>query len=262
MAQISPAGRVALVTGASQGIGRSIALRLADDGLDVAVNDIESKRPQLESLVSDIEAKGRRAIAVPADVSQEDAVRSMISRTVTGLGGLDVMVANAAVALTKPMIETSTDEWDRIISNNLRSVFLSYKYAAIQMIDQGRGGRIIGASSIAGIRGSQALSAYSASKFAFLHYGWPSEAQELAPYRITVNAYAPGSILTPMTCSEEDTLQGKAPNATFKQAVGMSLEAPDGPPDVVASTVSYLAKSESYFVTGQTISMNGGVLLT
>ncbi|KZT10214.1 NAD(P)-binding protein [Laetiporus sulphureus 93-53] len=214
-------GRIALITGASQGIGRAIALRLAEDGLDVAVNDISSKHSQLEAVVAEIKAKGRNAIAVSADVSKDEEVKAMVAQTAERLGGLD-MVANAGISLVKPLVETSAEEWDRVMAINARSVFLAYKHAAKQMISQGRGGRIIGAVELA---------AYTASKFAV--HGL-TQTGELAKYNIIVNAYAPGFIKTPMNM-------------------------PDAGPEVVASLVSYLAKPESYFITGQTISMNGGI---
>ncbi|KZT10213.1 NAD-binding protein [Laetiporus sulphureus 93-53] len=251
-------GRIALITGASQGIGRAIALRLAEDGLDVAVNDIQSKHSQLEAVVAEIKAKGRNAIAVPADVSKDEEVKTMVAQTAERLGGLDVMVANAGILLTKLLVDTSVEEWDRVMAINARSVFLAYKYAAKQMIAQGRGGRIIGASSVAGRMGCLDLGAYTASKFA-VHGLTQTGALELAKYNITVNAYAPGLIKTPMTVSEEeDKRYGGAPGAAAKVAFGLP-NMPDAGPEVVASLVSYLAKPESYFITGQTISMNGGV---
>ncbi|KAI0929116.1 hypothetical protein AcV5_006468 [Taiwanofungus camphoratus] len=158
--------RVAIVTGAAQGLGSSIALRLADDGLDVAVNDIGSKTDQLQQIVTQIQAKGRRALAVPADVSRDADVQAMVAKVVEGLGGLDVMVANAGIVLFKSILDTQLEEWDRMMLINVRGVMLCYKYAAVQMIKQGRGGRIIGASSVAGKTGVLNLSAYCASKFA------------------------------------------------------------------------------------------------
>ncbi|KAH9948007.1 hypothetical protein B0H21DRAFT_690827 [Amylocystis lapponica] len=235
--------RVALVTGAAQGLGFDIALRLADDGLDVAVNDIASKSDALRDVVKEIRARGRRAVAVPADVSSEEEVKRMIATAVEELGGLDVvridaasidlhrslissvqMVANAGIAYRKPLLETSVEEWDRTMAIDVRGVMLCYKYAAFQMIKQGRGGRIIGACSNAGKRGRINLAAYSAAKFAVRGLT-QSASQELATHKITVNAYAPGFILTP-------------------------LDDPEATPEVVASVVSYLAKLESYFVNG------------
>ncbi|PCH44862.1 NAD(P)-binding protein [Wolfiporia cocos MD-104 SS10] len=208
--------RVAIVTGASQGIGRSIALRLADDGLDVAVNDIPTKSAALKELVVEIRAKGRRALAIEADVSKEDEVAAMVTRVAQELGGLD-MVANAGIMLVKSILETSADELDRTNAINIRGTLLSYKYAAKQMIEQGRGGRIIGDNTWPIVyTGSPMLAAYSSSKFAVRGL---TQSAEFAPYNITVNSFAPGIIKTPMK--------------------------------VIASLVSYLVKPESYFITGE-----------
>ncbi|KZT00678.1 NAD(P)-binding protein [Laetiporus sulphureus 93-53] len=255
MAEFSP--RVAVVTGAAQGIGLSIALRLADDGLDVAVNDIAAKSDQLQDVVAQIQAKGRRALSVPGDVSREDDVRNMIAVVVGELGGLDVMVANAGIAIHKPFVETSTEDWERIIAINLQGVMLCYKYAAIQMIKQGRGGRILGASSQAGKKGTTNLAAYSATKFAVRGLT-QSVALELAPYNITVNAYAPGFIITALAHHPDDALNG-GPGSTVKKMFNLPLDSPEAGPDTIASIVSYLAKPESHFITGQTILINGGV---
>lgn len=251
--------RIAIVTGAAQGLGLSIALRLADDAFDVAVNDIPQKSGQLADVVSQIEAKGRRAVALPADISDEQSVQDMMRSVVEKLGGLDVMVANAGIALHKPFIETLTEEWDRIVAINLRGVMLCYKYAALQMIKQGRGGRIIGASSQAGKIGTTNLSAYSATKFAVRGLT-QSAALELAPHDITVNAYAPGFIITDLANHPDDAKYGLKPGATVKKMFGLPADSPEAGPEVIASIVSYLAKPESYFITGQTILVNGGVI--
>ncbi|OCH91274.1 NAD-P-binding protein [Obba rivulosa] len=268
--------RVALVTGAAQGIGLSVALRLADDGLDVALNDIVAKSEQLQNVVSEIEAKGRRALAVPADVTSEEDVKSMVDRVVEELGGLDVMVANAGISLGKSFLETSVDEWERIMAVNVRGVMLSYKYAAVQMIKQGRGGRIIGACSTGGKQGYFNYSAYCTSKFAVRGLT-QSTAQELRPYNITVNTYAPGVILTNLgefiwmplhidvevqflvvTDHPDDAING-GPGSTAKKLAGLPPTTPHAPPEVVASIVSYIARPESYFITGQSIALNGGI---
>ncbi|KAI0945020.1 hypothetical protein AcV7_001666 [Taiwanofungus camphoratus] len=239
--------RVAIVTGAAQGLGASIALRLADDGLDVAVNDIGSKSDQLQQIVAQIQAKGRRALAVPADVSRDVDVQAMVAKVVEELGGLDVMVANAGIVLYQSLADTQLEVWDRIMSVNLRGVMLCYKYAGVQMIKQGRGGRIIAASSMAGKKGMINLPAYSASKFAVRGIT-QSAALEFAPHNITVNAYCPGGMRTPMSSHADIKLLDLPTNLPFAD------------PEVVASLVSYLAKPEAYFITGQSILVDGGVL--
>jgi len=249
---------VALVTGAAQGIGREIALRLANDGFDVAVNDIPPKLEQLQKVVDEIKAKGRRSVAVTADISNEEQVANMIEKTVEALGGLDAMIANAGISGGGPFLETDTNAWDRQISINLRGTMLCYKYAGQQMVKQKRGGRIVGASSILGKRAGLYLAAYSASKFAVRGLS-QSVAKELAPFKITVNTYAPGCILTDLVDHPLDSQYGGR-GAFSKIVAGAPPDAPDAGPEVVASTVSYIVKPEAYFITGQSISMNGGTL--
>ncbi|KAI0329864.1 NAD-P-binding protein [Cubamyces sp. BRFM 1775] len=254
--------RVALVTGAAQGIGEAIAMRLADDGLDIAVNDLPQKRDQLETVVEAIRAKGRRAYAVTGDVSDEDSVVAMIKTTVEELGGLDVMVANAGIAFFATIVDTPVEEWEKVMSINARSVMLAVKHAARQMIEQGRGGRIIAASSIAGKQGMPNVGVYAASKFAVRGLV-QTAAVELRAHNITVNGYCPGLILTEMARSnlDEDDING-GPGAVAAKRVGGS---PPGikpaPPEVVASYVSYIAKPESYYITGQSVNVSGGWLM-
>ncbi|KAE9397625.1 NAD(P)-binding protein [Gymnopus androsaceus JB14] len=170
---------VALVTGAAQGIGKAIAIRLASDGF---------------------KKHGWGSFVAPGDVSQEIEVKEMVESSSKALGGLDVMVANAAInGVYKPIIEMSIEEWDKVQQINLRGPFLCYKYGAKEIIASGRPrGRIIGASSVAGKRGMELISHYSASKFGIRGLT-QSAALELGKYGITVNAYAPGTIRTPMS---------------------------------------------------------------
>ncbi|KAF9459840.1 hypothetical protein BDZ94DRAFT_1300250 [Collybia nuda] len=246
---------VAFVTGASQGLGRAIALRLARDGFDVAVNDIQKSRDKLESLRQEITAKGRKSSVQVGDASSKNDVESMIASVVADMGELNVMVANAGICITKPMQETSDSEWDRVLATNARSAFLCYKYAGKQMISQGRGGRIIGASSVAGKQGEAYLTAYSASKFAVRGLT-QAAAREYGPHGITVNAYSPGTIDTQMLIELGDAVGGA--EAFYKEqaektSLGRNGEAPD-----IASIVSYLASKEAGYITGQSISVNGG----
>ncbi|KJA16712.1 hypothetical protein HYPSUDRAFT_171124 [Hypholoma sublateritium FD-334 SS-4] len=253
---------VSLVTGSGQGIGRAIALRLADDGYDVAVNDIPSNRENLETLKAEIESKGRKALVVTADVSQEDQVKLMVDTVVETLGGLDVMVANAGICIFKPFLETTVAEWDRIFSINTRGVMLCYQAAARQMIAQGRGGRIIGACSMAGKKAFPAYAAYSATKFA-VRAMTQSAAAEFGKYRITVNAYCPGNIDTPMMHNMIPIIAEKTgadPEAIKKQFDSAAVVGYHGEPSDVASLVSYIASPGAHFITGQSIVCDGGVI--
>ncbi|KAF9459841.1 acetoin reductase family protein [Collybia nuda] len=243
---------VALVTGSSQGIGRAVALRLADDGYDMAINDVPRSKENLDSLKQEIEAKGRKVFIFEGDVSVEGDVVAMVSGAVKHLGSLDVMVANAGILVAKKVVETSVEEWDRVLSVNARGVFLCYKYAGQQMINQGRGGRIIGASSVCGKQGEILLGAYSASKFAVRGLT-QTTAKELGPYGITVNAYAPGTIATPLVMSYFDDAGG-----TFEAEKKLTVLGYIGEPNDIGSIVSYLVSKEAHFITGQSISVNGG----
>ncbi|TFY81423.1 hypothetical protein EWM64_g2588 [Hericium alpestre] len=241
--------RVALVTGGAQGIGRAIALRLAADGLDVAVNDVERQSDNIAKVVIEIRALGRQAIAVPADVTSEEAVERMVAETVQQLGRLDVMVANAGVAhggvgpADTPIVEMSLKNWQNLTAVNVEGVMLCYKHAARQMIRQGQGGQIIGASSICGKKGVKNLSAYCSSKFA-VRALTQCAAAELAEHNITVNAYAPGVIDTPMT-----NLENVGGVEKLKITLGLP-GARTGYPDDIAQFVSYAASPQSHFMTG------------
>ncbi|KAJ7149136.1 NAD-binding protein [Mycena filopes] len=247
---------IALVTGAARGIGRAIALRLADDGFDVAVNDISVQSEALAQLVDEIQAKGRASSSHIADVSSEDEVRGMIEQVVATHARLDVMVANAGVCSYAPMSELNADKWDRTMNINARGTFLCYKYAGAQMIKQGDGGRIIGASSVTGKQGFAFNPSYSASKWAIRGLT-QAAALEYGPHKITVNAYAPGAIDTDMLSTvvtadvSREMVIGEMKKKTPLGTVGV--------PNDIANFVSFIAAKESQFITGQSISVNGGM---
>jgi acetoin reductase-like protein len=247
---------VALVTGASQGLGKAIALRLAKDGFRVALNDIPQKEQQLKSVSSEIERQGgNKTYVVPADVSKEKEVEQMVSEASKTLGGLDVMVSNAGIFTPGKLVDLPAETLEKGFAVNVFGMFFCYKHAARQMITQGRGGRIIGAASVAGLRAGAEHNVYGASKFAVRGLT-QSAAHELHQYGITVNAYAPGFISSPMTEGLEAeailSLYGIATPDNFKY----------GQPEDIASVVSYLASKEAHYITGQTVSPNGGILFT
>ncbi|KAF8575484.1 acetoin reductase family protein [Ramaria rubella] len=254
--------RVAIITGAAQGIGRGIALRLAADGLDIVVTDVPSNAERLEEVVSAIRAQGRKAVGVTGDASVEADVQNLVQLAVTELGSVDVFVANAGIMLWCSLLDTTLDQWDHLMNINARGVFLAYKTAAKQMIKQGRGGRIIGACSTAGKRAAPKMGVYSGSKF-FVRGLTQAAAQEWGQYGITVNAYAPGVIDTPMvqTLAADLKVNHEDPTGEWlenfrKSAAVKSL----GYPEDIAALVSYLASEESKFVTGQAINVNGGTV--
>ncbi|KAF8885321.1 NAD-binding protein [Infundibulicybe gibba] len=238
-------------------MGRAIALRLASDGFDVGFNDLPSEREGLESLAAEITRKGRKAMMMTGDVSKEKDVKALVDNTVETLGGLNCMVSNAGRALVKPMVETTLDEWEQIFSINSRGVFLYYKYAAQRMIQQGEGGRIIGASSIVGKEvpvtiSSPGLGVYSATKFA-VRGMTQCFAQELGPLGITVNSYAPGAINTALL-KAVGTAIGREDTVVDDQRTAQCALGYIGEPKDVASLVSYLASKEAHYITGQSVS--------
>ncbi|KAI9743681.1 MAG: hypothetical protein M1818_002997 [Claussenomyces sp. TS43310] len=257
---------VAIVTGSSRGIGRGIALRLADDGFDVGVNDIAPQKADIDSVVAEIQAKGRKALAVVADVSNKEQVEAMVADTVEKLGPLSVMVANAGVLETSSILEISVEKWDRVMAINLRGVFLCYTVAARQMIKQQSGGKLIGACSISGYRPSGKAPAYCTSKWAVRGLT-QTAALELGEHGITVNAYCPGSVKTDMSLvyakrlakdqADSNTDQVYKSSAHRKNALDQELF-----PEDIAGLVSFLAGKDSSRMTGQTMICDGGKLMT
>jgi len=253
---------VAHITGAARGIGKAIALRLAQDGHDIAVSDLPSMEKELESTRQEIEAKGVKAFAVTGNVSVPQDVKRIVAETADQLGSLDVMVANAGVAQTKALLDVTPDEYDRIHAVNGRGVFLCYTEAARQMIKQGNGGKIIGASSIAGHKGFGLLGIYSSSKFG-VRALTQAAAQEWATHGITVNAYCPGIVDTQMWVEVDHDLGeiNKVPEGESMKAMaaGITIGRVSTGADV-AAFVSYLAGPDSDYMTGQSPLIDGGML--
>ncbi|KLO05885.1 NAD-binding protein [Schizopora paradoxa] len=256
--------RVAIVTGAAQGIGLSIAQHLARDGIDIAVNDIPSKALQIQQVVDEIKKTGRNAIAIPADITSEEEVKAMVETTARELGSVDIMIANAGIVRMSSFLETTMEDFDAITAVNFRGVFLCYQYAAKQMIKEGHGGRIIGASSCAGKEGLINIAVYSGTKFAVRGIT-QTAAKELGEHGITVNAYAPGMIATAMIGVVVDTQKSperEAQLAAARKLMGLPPNTQSAEPGVVGNVVSFLCKPESHFITGQTISVDGGLVFS
>ncbi|KAK7692419.1 hypothetical protein QCA50_004044 [Cerrena zonata] len=256
--QLTMPPRVAFVTGAAQGIGEAIALRLASDSEDICIVilDVPEKELQMDSVVKKIQEKGKKAFYVAGDVSVEEQVKNAVDRCVEVFGGLDIMVANAGIPLFKSFIDCTAEDFHRVLNVNLLGVVFCYQYAAKQMIKQGRGGRIIGACSGAGKQGVFDMAFYSASK-AGVRGLTQSVALELRPHNITVNAYAPGVILTAMSTHPDDDKHG-GPGSVAKMAAKLPADTPAAEPEVIAEMVAYLVSPKAYFTTGQTICVNGG----
>jgi meso-butanediol dehydrogenase / (S,S)-butanediol dehydrogenase / diacetyl reductase len=252
--------RSALVTGAARGIGRAIAERLIADGLAVSVADLPSSQTEVDEVVAALGGKDV-ALGVTVDVTKADSVDEAVTAHVRHFGGLDVMVANAGIAVTAPLLETTADQWQLAMDVNLKGVFHCYQSAARQMIAQGRGGRLIGAASVAAHRGGKWQGAYSASKFGVRGLS-QSVAQELAPHQITVNVYSPGVVHTPMWEGIDAEMTRRRGTELGSEMAGMVAGIPLGrleTPVDVAGVVAFLASPDADYITGQSIVVDGGM---
>lgn len=252
--------RSALVTGAAGGIGRAIAERLVADGLGVSVADLPSSADQLEALVASLGGPDV-ALGLTVDVTEAASVEAAVAAHVGHFGGLDVMVANAGIAVTAPLLEITAKQWQLTMDVNVKGVLHCYQSAARQMITQGRGGRLIGAASVAAHRGGKWQSAYSASKFAVRGMS-QSAAQELAEHQITVNVYSPGVVHTPMWEGIDAEMSRRRGTQLGSEMAGMVAGIPLGrleQPTDVAGVVAFLASPEAAYITGQSIVVDGGM---
>ena len=255
--------RTGVVTGCSQGIGRGIALRLAKDGLALTLNDLPSAREALEAVAKEITAAGGTCRIATGDVSNAADVDKVVADHVAAYGGIDVMVANAGIAVTALFEDTTVDVLDRTLAINVRGVFNCYKAASTQMIKQGRGGRLIAAGSVSAHKGGHWQSAYVASKFAVRGLN-QTVALELGKYKITANIYSPGVIKTPMWDSIDDvvtTHEGKPKGSQWDKMLPNISLGRTGVPNDVARVVSFLASEDAEYVTGQSIIVDGGIYM-
>jgi len=252
--------RSALVTGAAGGIGRAISERLVADGFAVSVADLSSSADQLEALVASLGGPDV-ALGLLVDVTEAASVEAAVATHVGHFGGLDVIVANAGIAVTAPLLEITAKQWQLTMDVNVKGVLHCYQSAARQMITQGRGGRLIGAASVAAHRGGKWQSAYSASKFAVRGMS-QSVAQELAEHQITVNVYSPGVVHTPMWEGIDAEMSRRRGTQLGSEMAGMVAGIPLGRlelPTDVAGVVAFLASPEAAYITGQSIVVDGGM---
>ena len=252
--------RTALVTGAAGGIGRAIADRLVADGFGVSVADLPSSADQLQALTANLGGPGV-ALGLTVDVTDAASVDAAVAAHVGHFGGLDVMVANAGIAVTAPLLEITAEQWQITMDVNVKGVLHCYQSAAREMISQGRGGRLIGAASVAAHRGGKWQSAYSASKFAVRGMS-QSAAQELAEHQITVNVYSPGVVHTPMWEGIDAEMSRRRGTETGSEMAGMVAGIPLGrleQPTDVAGVVAFLASPAAAYITGQSIVVDGGM---
>lgn len=250
MAEQELAGRVALVTGASRGIGRATAVLLAQHGAIVAVNYNSSAGPA-EEVVQEIVAAGGQATAFAADVADAAAAEKLIAEVVAKFGKLDILVNNAGITRDNLLMRMTLDEWDSVFNTNLRSMFVCCKAAMRGMLRQ-RSGRIINLTSVVGMSGNGGQANYAAAKAGVIGFT-KSLAREVASRSITVNAVAPGYI-------ETDIVAGIPDNLKAEMLKTIPLERP-GQPQEVADAIAFLASDRAAYITGQVIGVNGGMYM-
>jgi NAD(P)-dependent dehydrogenase (short-subunit alcohol dehydrogenase family) len=246
---MSLAGKCAVVTGGASGIGRAIALRLARDGADVAIFDLNGDAAA--TVATEIEACGRRAVPLAVDVSSAAGVQTAVEQARRTLGPLQVLVSSAGICTFVPFLEMTEETFDRMLAVHVKGVFLCCRAVVPDMIAAGWG-RVINIASVAGLNGGgPSLSHYAAAKGGIIAFT-KALAQELGPSGVTVNAIAPGLIDTPM-------VSGSGMTESLKQQVAQrSPVRRIGQPDDIAAACGYLAAEDAGFITGQVISPNGG----
>ena len=248
------ADTVAIITGASKpsGIGRAVAIALARQGADIVVADLEVLMPEAATLVEDVRALGRRALAVPTDVTSWSDAASLVDATVAQFGKVDILVNNAGITRDGLLLRMTEQDWDSVMAVNLKGVFNCTK-AAIRPMLKARKGRVISIASVVGLMGNIGQANYAASKAGVIGFT-KTMARELASRSITVNAVAPGFIQTDMTRALSDEAQarlaGQIPLGTL------------GTPEDVAGAVVFLSSHMAKYITGQVINVDGGMVMS
>lgn len=241
--------RVAIVTGASRGIGRAVALRLASEGRHVVC--VSRSQGPLDELVSEIQAAGGSASALTCDITDFDAITSMIDTVVNDQGRLDILVNNAGITKDNLILRMSDEEWDDVINTNLKSVFVACRAAARPMMKH-KFGRIVNIASTSGLVGNSGQSNYAAAKSGLTGFT-KTVARELGKKNITANCVAPGFIETDMT---------KDLPAAVTEHIKSVISTRDlGKPEDIAAAVAYVTSDDAGYLTGQTIAVDGGMTM-
>jgi len=243
--------KIAIVTGSGRGIGRAIALKLAEVGATVVVNDIGDAEP-LEAVAEEIRAMGRQSLPILADVSSSSDVARLVAEAIAAYGKIDILVNNAGIARDQLVLRMSEEDWDRVLEVDLKSVFLCTKAVLRHMVKQ-RWGRIISIASVVGIVGNPGQANYASAKAGIIGFT-RTVAKEVASHGITANAIAPGFIDTEMTQRlKEDWKQ------EIKRQIPLGCF---GSPRDVAEAVAFLASEEARYITGQVLGVDGGMAVS
>jgi 3-oxoacyl-[acyl-carrier protein] reductase len=241
--------RVAIVTGSARGIGKAIAIRLAEAGAGIVVNDITAAKEDMDGTVNEIKVLGCPAIAVAADVSAAGDVGRLVESAMSTYGRIDILVNNAGVTRDGLVMRMSDEDWDTVLDIDLKSAFLGTR-AVLRHMLKARWGRIVSIASIVGLNGNAGQANYAAAKAGVIAFT-KSVAKEVASRGITVNAIAPGYIDTKMTQSLDE-----------KQSEELMKRIPlgyAGTPRDVAEAVAFLASEEARYITGQVLGVDGGM---
>jgi 2-deoxy-D-gluconate 3-dehydrogenase len=258
-------GKVALVTGAAMGIGQAIANRLSEAGASVMITDINLEAAQ--KTAKELKALGRKVDVLQADASQVASAAQAVKATIEEFGGLDILVNNAGIFPFSSMLLTGEALWDKVLDTNLKGLFFFTQAAAKVMVDKGKGGKIVNIASIDALHPTGNLVHYDASKGGVV-MATKSMALELGPHQICVNAIAPGGIDTPGASNSSATMtqaaglkpeQLKAMSEAFIQRIPLRRQ---GVPDDIARAVLFLASSAADYITGETLVVDGGYLLS
>ena len=251
-------GKTAIVTGGAQGIGRATALRFASEGARVVIADLQDDAAK--AVAAEIEAAGGEALGLALDVRKQEQVQAVVDTAIGRFGGVDILMNNAGVIKITPFLEIDEAEWDLLFDVNCKGLLWCAQAAAKQMIEQGRGGKIINVASQAGRRGEPLVLTYCASKATVISMT-QSMALALAPHKINVNAIAPGIVDTPLWESNDRRfaellgMEVGEPKRTFVATIPLGrIEQPED----VAGVAAFLASSDADYITQQTYNVDGG----
>lgn len=243
-------GKIALVTGASRGIGRAIALQLAAEGAKVVVNYAGNAKAA-EEVINEITAFGGEAFAYQCDVASGESVDAMIKETVSRFGRIDILINNAGITRDTLLMRMKEADWDDVLATNLKGIFLCTKAVSRLMMKQ-KSGRIVNMTSVVGLTGNAGQANYAAAKAGVIGFT-KSVAKELASRGITVNAVAPGFISTDMTAVLADGVKDEMAKNIPLARLGL--------PEDVAKAVAFLVSDSASYITGQTINVDGGMVM-